>query len=200
MAHEALHLDGVHAGVKEIGGEGTTAVVGTEVADAGLAGPAVDQGVDGLSGEAPDGDSPALSMGQKRGPFSSRPRTSSHAAMTRRPPAGKGGAALASALAGHCEVAGGGVVVLDVERNGFGPTEAADEEHGQDGGVSAADLAVLHVAAGRQAAASHVVEVDGSSPFMRPRRQASRSTPRRAARWRLAAAGEQCSASQDRRA
>ena len=89
MAHEALDLNGVDAGVEEVRGEGPSSVVGAEVADAGLAGPAVDEGVDGLGGEAPDGDSPGLVDGQKSGPGSSRPRTSSQAAMARRPPAGR---------------------------------------------------------------------------------------------------------------
>jgi hypothetical protein len=89
MAHEALDLDGIDAGVEEIRGEGAPAVVQAEVADAGLAGPAVDQGVDGLDGEAPDGDSAGLVTGQNSGPSSSRPRTSSQAATARRPPAGR---------------------------------------------------------------------------------------------------------------
>ena len=60
MAHEALDLDGVHAGVEEVGGEGSPSVMRAEVADAGLAGPAVDEGVDGLGCQPADGDSPRL--------------------------------------------------------------------------------------------------------------------------------------------
>src|SRR5215204_2830045 len=48
VAHEALDLDGVDAGVEEVGGECAPSVVWAEVADTGFAGPTVDEGVDGL--------------------------------------------------------------------------------------------------------------------------------------------------------
>jgi hypothetical protein len=64
VTHEALHLDGVHAGVKEVGGEGPPSIVGAEVADTGLAGPAVDEVIDGLGAQAADGDSAGLVRGQ----------------------------------------------------------------------------------------------------------------------------------------
>jgi hypothetical protein len=88
MAHEALNLDGVDAGVEEVGGKGAAAVVGAEVDDAGLAGPTVDQGIDGWVVRRRRVIRLALSTGQNSGP-SSRPRTSSHAATARRPPAGR---------------------------------------------------------------------------------------------------------------
>jgi len=60
MAHEALDLDGVDAGVEEVGGEGAPAIVRAEVADAGLAGPAVDEGIDGLGAQSADSDPSGL--------------------------------------------------------------------------------------------------------------------------------------------
>jgi hypothetical protein len=89
MAHEALDLDGIDTGVEQVRGEGPAAVVWAQVADAGLAGPAVDEGVDGLGCQPADGDSTGLVDGQNSGPSSSKPRTSSHDAMARRPPAGR---------------------------------------------------------------------------------------------------------------
>jgi hypothetical protein len=63
MAHEALDLDSIHAGVEEIGGEGAPPVVRAEVTDASLAGPAVNEGVDGLGCEAADGEVVRRSVG-----------------------------------------------------------------------------------------------------------------------------------------
>jgi hypothetical protein len=61
----------------------------------------------------------------------------------------------------------------------------------------------LDVAASREPVPGGCCQVDRSGQILAvqaPRRQAYRSKPRRAARWRLAGAGEQCSASQDRSA
>ena len=72
-------------------------------------------------------------------------------------------------------MAGGGVVVLDVESDGLGSAQATDEQHGKHGGISsatggvvgeagsyqAADLAVLHVATGREARAWDACEIHG---------------------------------------
>src|SRR5829696_9446910 len=104
VAHEALDLDGVDAGVVEVGGEGPPSVMGAEVANAGLAGPAVDEGVDGLRGEAPRRypsrfvdrvEQGALVRASDLEPGGQRSASAS----------GKGAAALAPALAGNGEVA-----------------------------------------------------------------------------------------------
>src|SRR5215213_1937178 len=104
MAHEALDLDGVHAGVEQVGGEGPPAVVRAEVADTGLAGPAVDEGVDGLSAQSADGDPAGLvDRAEQRALIeASELQPGGH----RSPAAGwEGGAALAPALTRHGEVA-----------------------------------------------------------------------------------------------
>jgi hypothetical protein len=89
VPHETLDLDRIDAGVEQVRGEGAPAVMGAEMADAGLAGPPVDEGTDGLGGEAPQRDPARLVDGAEEGPGSSRPRTSSQAVMARRPPAGR---------------------------------------------------------------------------------------------------------------
>jgi hypothetical protein len=72
-------------------------------------------------------------------------------------------------------VAGGGIVVLNIECDRLSPAQATNEEGRQHGGVSAAggglvgeaggdeaaDLAVLDVAAGWEAGAGNTGEVDG---------------------------------------
>jgi putative transposase len=65
-------------------------------------------------------------------------------------------------------------------------------------GLKAAIAAVM-AGAGWQRCRVHFLR-NVLARVIRPRRQVSRSTPRRAAKCRLAAAGEQCSASQDRSA
>ena len=60
VAHETLDLDGINTGVEQVRGERPATVMGAEMTDGGLAGPAVDQDVDRLGGEAPDGHSPRL--------------------------------------------------------------------------------------------------------------------------------------------
>lgn len=69
MAHEALDLDGIDAGVEQIRGEGPPSVVRAEVAHASLAGPAVDEGIDRLGGEGSDGDPAGLVDGAEQGTF-----------------------------------------------------------------------------------------------------------------------------------
>jgi hypothetical protein len=129
MAHEALDLDGVNAGVEQVGGEGPPSVVRAEVADAGLAGPAVNEGIDGLGREAADGDSAGLvDRAEQRAVLV---EASDFEPCRHGPPSpgGKEGrAALAPALAGDGEVAAGGVVVLDVQSDRLGPAEATHEE------------------------------------------------------------------------
>jgi hypothetical protein len=115
-----LDLDGVDAGVEQVRGEGAPAVMGAEMADAGLAGPPVDEGIDGLGGEAPQRDPARLVDGAEEGPGlveASDLEPGGHGPAS---PGRKGGAALAAALAGHSEVAGGRVVVVDVEGDGLG--------------------------------------------------------------------------------
>src|SRR5215207_9337479 len=120
VAHEALHLDGVDTGVEQVGGEGPPPVVGTEVANAGGPGPAVDEGIDRLGGEPADGDSAGLvHRAEQRSrveapdlePGGHRPATAG----------GERCAALAAALAGDGEVAVADVVDVDVEGDHLGP-------------------------------------------------------------------------------
>jgi hypothetical protein len=121
VAHEALDLNGIHASVEEVGGEGAAAVMGAEMTDAGLAGPAVDEGVDGLGCEAPDGDPAGLVDRAEQRPLieASQFQPGGHrsAAADR-----EGGAALTTAFARHGERTGGGLVVVDVEGDRFGPS------------------------------------------------------------------------------
>jgi hypothetical protein len=180
VAHEALDLDGVHAGVEEIRGEGSPSVMGAEVADTGLAGPAVNEGVDGLGGEAADGDSSCLVDGAEEGAVlleASDLEPCTHGAAAA---GGKRCAALTPTLAGHGEVAGGDVVVLDVQSDRLGPAQATHEERRQDGGISAtarglvgqasgdqaADLAVLHVTAGWEAGTRDAGQIDSSGQVL----------------------------------
>ena len=59
MTHEALDLDGADTGVEQIGGEGPLAVMWAEVSTPALR-PTIDEGVDGLGGQAPEDDPAGL--------------------------------------------------------------------------------------------------------------------------------------------
>jgi hypothetical protein len=122
----------------KIRGERAPPVVRAEVADAGLAGPAIDEGVDGLGAQSADGDSAGLvDRAEQRAVLveASDVEPGGHGAAAA---GGKGRAALTAALAGYGEVDGGGVVVLDVKCDRLGSAQAAHEEGRQHGGVSAA--------------------------------------------------------------
>jgi hypothetical protein len=151
VAHETLDLDGVHAGVEQVRGEGPPPVVRAEVADAGGPGSAVDQGVDHLGGEAPGGDPSGLVDGVEQRPLVGaselQPGGQRSPSFSR-----KGAAALTPTLASHGEMAGGGVVVLDVEGYCLGPAQTTHEEHREYSGVSAATRGAVGKAGSDQAA------------------------------------------------
>jgi hypothetical protein len=120
VAHETLDLDGINTGVEQVRGERPATVMWAQVADAGFAGPAVDEGIDGLGSEAPDGHSPRLVDRTEERTFFEAPELEpgGHGAAA----AGRQcGAALAAALADHGEHAGRRFVVVDVQADGLGP-------------------------------------------------------------------------------
>jgi len=113
-------LDGINTGVEQVRGERPATVMWAQVADAGFAGPAVDEGIDGLGSKAPDGHSPRLVDRTEERAFFEAPELEpgGHGAAA----AGRQcGAALAAALADHGEHAGRRFVVVGVQADGLGP-------------------------------------------------------------------------------